>query len=198
MTETTLTLLHLINSLFLSFTLSETIVAHKPLSSPLSYAWACVYISTFFHPYSFPVFALLTLLTSNKLVYLLSPLSALLLFSSSFTVNFPLLLCLTPFSFLSLCFFDVKRTNPDISLRKLIQAVLSVLIYTGPLLVTAAIALSVLFLILVYLMEKVGADPRVLDTVIFYGIFYGPFVALYWELKRKCLQLDSLPVSIHE
>ena len=92
-------------------------------------------------------------------------------------------------AFGSLAYFDVRRRSPEVNPKDFLETVVWSLKQTLPLYIPLAVGLSVVFLIIVTILEGVGIPERIvskiLGTPICYGTLYGPFTVTYWGVKRK-------------
>ena len=107
-------------------------------------------------------------------------------------VKVPLILS----AFFLLTFFDVRRDR-KLSFRQFLSEVWTAFRLILPVAPCLVIGFSFLFFMLTTIPRYLGAPPRLIDNMIYYGQFYGPFSILYLMLKRQFLmQADMLPTHL--
>ena len=88
------------------------------------------------------------------------------------------------------------RTLPAaVFLRALLKAAL----FVAPCYPILAVAISLVFLVLISLFEAVGLPVRLLNDPLYFGCIYGPFAAVYVEAKKALLAAHAsleLPTTV--
>lgn len=105
-------------------------------------------------------------------------------------------------SFFTVCYFDTKRFENDLSLFKYLNHVGEALVYFVPAFPITAVLISTGFFVVVVTIENLGFDPTFLNWPVYYwyvpfcfgvsvlmfsSTMYGPFTILYLEIKKRCL-----------
>jgi len=76
------------------------------------------------------------------------------------------------------------------------RALASAALYVAPCYPLLAVAISLVFLLLIGVFEKIGLPLDLLDAPIYYGCLYGPFAAVYVDAKRSLLaRRRALPTT---
>ena len=99
-------------------------------------------------------------------------------------------------SFILLLFLDIRRINNTLSVEVYVSAISEAVCYGLLIIPLAAIGISVCFLMVITILEKIGADPEhsaLMNKVVFYGTMYGPFYVIYWNAKSRLLSHSMLP-----
>ena len=84
------------------------------------------------------------------------------------------------------------RLDAGVFARELARAALLV----APVYPLLAVAISLVFLVLISAFERLGLPLELLDAPLYYGVLYGPLAAVYVEAKRGILgRRDALPTT---
>jgi hypothetical protein len=100
--------------------------------------------------------------------------------------------------FLILLYIDVRRIRSVLPLPLFGRALIDAVLFSVLAIPVAAIAISFVFLLIVSVLGKVGADPEhseLMNLLVFYGTLYGPFYIIYWNAKKNLLALPLLPTG---
>ena len=94
-------------------------------------------------------------------------------------------------AFMLLCYFDVRRFRRGITASVFLRELAIALAYVAPLFPCLAVGISVVFFMLISLLEFVRVDPHVLNSAVMYGTLYGPFAWVYFVTKRRCMHAND-------
>ena len=94
-------------------------------------------------------------------------------------------------AFMLLCYFDVRRFRRGITATIFLRELAIALAYVAPLFPCLAVGISVVFFMLISLLEFVRIDPHVLNGAVMYGTLYGPFAWVYFVTKRRCMRAND-------
>ena len=92
-------------------------------------------------------------------------------------------------SFLVFCYWELRLQLSQLSFFRELSCAFVIVVVCFPLL---AIAIALLMLLVANLFDSIGLDSQILSSPIYYGVFYGPFSAIYFLMKRKARKLRLL------
>eukprot|EP00469_Lotharella_globosa_P010611 CAMPEP_0167781214 /NCGR_PEP_ID=MMETSP0111_2-20121227/5807_1 /TAXON_ID=91324 /ORGANISM="Lotharella globosa, Strain CCCM811" /LENGTH=136 /DNA_ID=CAMNT_0007671849 /DNA_START=48 /DNA_END=458 /DNA_ORIENTATION=- len=97
--------------------------------------------------------------------------------------------------FFLLTFWDVRRDR-KITFRAFCWEVLAAIRLVLPVAPCLVVGFSFLFFVLTVIPRRIGlASVYLVDTLIYYGEFYGPFSVVYFVLKRQFIRKPILPTT---
>lgn len=99
-------------------------------------------------------------------------------------------------SFTSILYLDISRLRSDVTFKRLFHCIYQSIGYSIAAIPILMILISFFFLILTTILEKLHTHPEdsiYLQNCIFYFTLYGPFYIIYWNTKKRYLQIPILP-----
>ena len=92
------------------------------------------------------------------------------------------------FFFTFAAYLDVRREMTTLTFTLFLPHAALGLRWILPVFPCLMVGFSLLFFVLVLLVEGVGIDSHILNYPIYYGTLYGPFSLIYWNVKKKLLK----------
>ena len=92
------------------------------------------------------------------------------------------------FFFTFAAYLDVRREMSTLTFTLFLPHAVMGLKWILPVFPCLMVGFSLLFFVLVLLVEGVGIDSHILNYPIYYGTLYGPFSLIYWNVKKKLLK----------
>jgi hypothetical protein len=97
------------------------------------------------------------------------------------------------FGFLAFIWYDMRRTH-RIDLRGIafeLARATPFVVSTFPLI---SVLLGMGFMILLWIFDLASMDTKVLNSPIYYGLLYGPFLTYHFQVKRQLRRAPTLPL----
>ena len=89
-------------------------------------------------------------------------------------------------------FFDCRRSQPTITVWDLLRKVGSAFCRIAPIYPFLAVMISFVFLFVISFFEAFHLPLKWLNMPIYYGTLYGPFSAIYWNVKRRVVESSEM------
>jgi hypothetical protein len=96
----------------------------------------------------------------------------------------------------TLLYIDVSRYTNNFTIQQFIRIIGSAVMYAVAAFPVAAVMISCVFLVITSVMRKLGGDPEhstLVNSVVYYGVLYGPLSVVYWHAKRELIKIPYLP-----
>eukprot|EP00656_Telonema_subtile_P021410 TRINITY_DN22449_c0_g1_i1.p1 TRINITY_DN22449_c0_g1~~TRINITY_DN22449_c0_g1_i1.p1 ORF type:complete len:247 (-),score=65.45 TRINITY_DN22449_c0_g1_i1:201-941(-) len=90
------------------------------------------------------------------------------------------------------CLVDVRRRIPEMSVQQFLSNAQAAVLLVLPVCPCLSVMMSVGFLVIITVLEKLRIDPHFLNSTIYYGTMYGPFYFVYVETKYACIRQGNL------
>ena len=184
--------LEVVNTVLLSFTLSEVLL-RRALNVRLPLAFLAIVNLTM----SSRVHALLRwcgIGITGSWIVLPAALADLLAAASSAPsqrVCCVLRVLAVPAAFALLTYFDARRSRPKpYSLITFVHELGGSLALVLPVFPCLIAGFSCLFLVVSCMLQKVGLPAHLGEEMIFYGQFYAPLSAVYWTIKKNLIMTE--------
>mmetsp|Transcript_8554 Transcript_8554/g.22066 ORF Transcript_8554/g.22066 Transcript_8554/m.22066 type:complete len:183 (-) Transcript_8554:210-758(-) len=95
---------------------------------------------------------------------------------------------LVPTLFFSLAWWDVRRIKPETTFPSFFRQTTLSTLESLIILPLVSIAVAIAFLLLVAVCDVLHVPTTWLNSPIYYGVLYGPFSAIYFLTKRRCVK----------
>ena len=90
-------------------------------------------------------------------------------------------------AFLALCWWDVHRLKPDVSVKTFLRQTSVSALESLLILPLVSVGVALAFLVLIGILDAVHTSTVWLNSPIYYGVLYGPFSTIYFFTKKRCV-----------